>query len=130
MAPLWKLEPGNLLGDKKILKQLQEGAATVDGGVIALPGVAGVAGGRGVMTATFRNGDRFTTRHQEGNLVITVTGKVAGGKTTVSEIHVRDGGESHDYPSLEKVPERYRDKVKNLIEMSEKGNAHIEVEKP
>jgi hypothetical protein len=35
------------------------------------------AGAGNVMTTTFRNRDRFTTRHQEGNLVITVTGKVA-----------------------------------------------------
>jgi hypothetical protein len=29
------------------------------------------------------------------------------------------------FESLEKVPEQYKDKVKNLIEMSEKGNVRV-----
>jgi hypothetical protein len=87
-------------------------------------------GGGGVMTTTFRTGDRFTTRHQEGSLVITVTGKVADGKSTVGEIRVQDGVESHTYASPDRVPEQYRDKVKNLIEMTEKGNARIQIKTP
>jgi hypothetical protein len=85
------------------------------------------------MTTLFRNEDRFTARHQEGTLVITLTGKVADGKAKVSEIHVQDGASGNTYESVDKVPERYRDKVKNLVEMSEKGSAKIEIkpsEKP
>jgi beta-lactamase regulating signal transducer with metallopeptidase domain len=89
---------------------------------------AGAAGG--VMTTTFRNNDRFTTRHQEGSLVITVTGKVADGKTSVGEIQVQDGRESHIYESVDKVPKAYRDKVKNLLEMTEKSNVRIEIKAP
>ncbi len=98
-----------------------------------LPGVGvGIGSGvaNGVMTTTFRNNDHFTTRHQEGSLVITLTGKVADGKATVNEISVRDGGESHSYTSVDKVPEKYRDKVKNLVEMSEKGSVKVEVKTP
>jgi membrane-associated protease RseP (regulator of RpoE activity) len=87
-------------------------------------------GGRGVMTTTFRNNDRFTTRHQEGSLVITVTGKVSDGKAKAGEITVQDGGKSEKYTSVDKVPEQYRDKVKNLVEMSEKGQVHVEVHSP
>jgi beta-lactamase regulating signal transducer with metallopeptidase domain len=94
-----------------------------------LPGFP-AAGAGGVMTTTFRSNDRFTTRHQEGSLVITVTGKIADGKTTVGEIHIQDGRESHKYESVAKVPDEYRDKVKNLIEMTEKGNARIEIKAP
>jgi beta-lactamase regulating signal transducer with metallopeptidase domain len=94
---------------------------------LAGAGLAG-AGGAGVMTTTFRSGDRFTTRHQEGSLVITVTGKVADGKSTVGEIRVQDGRESHKYSSVDKVPEEYRDKVKNLVEMTEKSNVRIEIQ--
>jgi hypothetical protein len=94
-------------------------------------GVAGAMGmgmgGNSVMTSMFRTDDRFTTRHQEGSLVITVTGSVADGKARVGEIHVQDGSASHDYPSVDKVPSRYRDKVKNLVEMSEKGSVKIEI---
>ena len=92
-------------------------------------GNAVLGGGNGVMTTTFRTDDRFTTRHQEGTLVITVTGKVADSKANVNEIQVQDGTESHKYESVEKVPERYRDKVKNLTEMSEKGSVKIEIKK-
>jgi len=81
------------------------------------------------MTSTFRTDDRFTTRHQEGSLIITVTGKVADSKAKVNEIQVQDGNESNKYETVEKVPEQYRDKVKNLIEMSEKGSVKIEIKK-
>jgi hypothetical protein len=82
----------------------------------------------GVLTSTFRTNDRFTTRHQEGNLVITITGKVDQGKSTVSEINVQDGGVSNKYDSVDKVAEQYRDKVKSLVEMSTKG-VQIQIEK-
>ena len=82
------------------------------------------------MTSVFRTNDRFTTRHQEGNLIITLTGSVADGKATLSEIHVQDGTQSNKYESVDKVPERYRDKVKNLAEMSEKGQVKIEIKNP
>lgn len=83
--------------------------------------------GRGVMTTTFRTDDRFTTRHQEGSLIITVTGTVANGKASISEIHVQDGAAPNRYGSLEKVPEQYRDKVKNLLEVSEKSGGKITI---
>jgi hypothetical protein len=111
------------------------------GGVLPNPpgfpgggGFAGAAGGFGggqqVMTSVFRTDDRFTTRHQEGSLVITVTGTIADGKAKVSSIKVQDARESHEYASLDKVAEQYRDKVKNLIEMSEKSGVRIEIKTP
>jgi beta-lactamase regulating signal transducer with metallopeptidase domain len=91
-------------------------------------GQAGVFGaGNGVMTSVFRSGDRFTARHQEGNLVITVTGTVADGKATTKTINVQDGGQTEKYESVDKVPEQYRDKVKSLVEMGEKGAAKVEL---
>ena len=96
--------------------------------VFAPPGGTAPAGG--VMTTTFRTGDHFTTRHQEGSLVITLTGKVADGKATVNEISVQDGGESKTYDALDKAPEKYRDKIKNLVEMSEKGSVKVEIKAP
>jgi beta-lactamase regulating signal transducer with metallopeptidase domain len=91
----------------------------------AVPGGAG-----NVMTTTFRSRDRFTTRHQEGSLVITVTGKVADGKSQVTEIRVQDGRESHRYESVDKVPAEYRDKVKSLVESTNRTNARIDVQAP
>jgi hypothetical protein len=79
------------------------------------------------MTSVFRSNDRFTTRHQEGSLIITVTGTVADGKAKVKEINVQDGRESNKYEAVDKVPEQYRDKAKSLIEMTEKSGGRIEL---
>jgi hypothetical protein len=86
-----------------------------------------IAEPKGVFTTLFRNDDRFTARHQEGTLVITLTGKAGKDKASITEIVVEDGGKTHTYDSVEDVPERYRGKVKNLADMSEGRNAHIEV---
>jgi beta-lactamase regulating signal transducer with metallopeptidase domain len=94
-----------------------------------LPAVPG-ASGHSVMTTVVRNDDHFTTRHQEGSLVITLTGHVADSKATVNEIHIQDGRETHKYKSVDKVPDRYADKVKNLVEMSERGQVKVEVKTP
>ncbi len=94
----------------------------------ALPGMMPLGvGGHVLMMTLFRTKDRFTTRHQEGSLVITLTGKVADGKSQLGEIHIQDGRESNKYESADKVPEQYRDKVKHLIDLMDKGPAiHID----
>jgi hypothetical protein len=93
-------------------------------------GPFGFGGGKGVMTVTFRTADRFTTRHEEGSLIITVTGTVADGKAKVNEIHIQDGAVIEKAESVDAVPERYRDKVKNLVEMSEKSAVKVEIKVP
>jgi membrane-associated protease RseP (regulator of RpoE activity) len=80
-----------------------------------------------VITSNFRTGDRFTTRHQEGSLIITVTGTVTDGKSKVSQVQIQDGNQTDKYESVDKVPEQYRDKVKNLIESNDKSNTRIEL---
>jgi hypothetical protein len=101
--------------------------------VVPAAGFPGVfaQGGRNttVMTTTFRADNRFTTRYQEGSLVITVTGTLADGKAKVGEISVQDGATAHKYDGPDKVAEPYRDKVKHLIEMSEKGAIKIDLKK-
>jgi membrane-associated protease RseP (regulator of RpoE activity) len=97
-----------------------------EGALIDGPGAAGAGARRGVFTSVFRTDNRFTTRHEEGTLVITVTGTIADGKAQVSSILVRDGAE-HKYESMDKVPEQYRDKVKNLIDLSERSGGKVEI---
>jgi membrane-associated protease RseP (regulator of RpoE activity) len=82
-----------------------------------------------VLTTTFRREDRFTTRYQEGSLVITIVGKVSDGKPVVAQVKVQDGGVEHRYPSVEKVPAEYQDKVRDLVEASEKGQGKIDIKK-
>jgi beta-lactamase regulating signal transducer with metallopeptidase domain len=87
-------------------------------------------GGHNVITTIFRDDDRFTTRHQEGSLIITVTGTVAEGKAKVKQIEIQDGSKDKKFDSIEDVPEQYRDKVKNLLDMNEKGTTKIEIRTP
>ena len=90
----------------------------------------GIGGGSSVVTTMVRTAERLTLRHQEGSLIITLTGKIAEGKPKIKEIRVQDGGRSEAYENVDKVPERYRDKVTNLIEMCEKGRVRIEINSP
>jgi hypothetical protein len=83
-------------------------------------------GEQGVLTTVFRTNDRFTARHQEGSLVITLTGE--GNK--VKEIKVHDGREGGTYESLDKTPNAYRDKARHLVDMIEKANVKIEIKDP
>jgi zinc and cadmium transporter len=69
-------------------------------------------------------GNRFITRHQEGSVVITLAGTVEDGKAKVGEIRVQDGDETHEYTEVEKVPEAYRDKAKDLVEQIEQEGDH------
>lgn len=85
-------------------------------------------GGRGVMVSMFRQDDRFTGRHQEGSLIITVTGKIEDGKVHVGQITVQDESSKHRYSSLEKVPEEYRDKAKSLVESAERNATKVDVQ--
>jgi hypothetical protein len=85
------------------------------------------AGQRGIMTSLFRTDDHFTARHQEGTLIISVTGNTDDGKVKVSSVHVQDGRSDNNYESVEKVPEEYRDKVANLVEMCKTGHVKVEV---
>src|SRR5262249_6452430 len=61
------------------------------------------AGRHNVMTTIFRDAERFTTRHQEGSLIITVTGTVADGKTKVSQIEIQDGEKRETDERLDKA---------------------------
>jgi membrane-associated protease RseP (regulator of RpoE activity) len=92
--------------------------------------MGGFGGNNTVMTTITRSSDRFTARHQEGSLIITATGSVTDGKAKTNKIHVQDGQVAHDYESLDKVPDQYKDKVQNLIEMSEKGSIKFEIKTP
>ena len=90
----------------------------------------GPPGRTGVLTTTFRDNDRFVTRHQEGSLIVTVIGKAGDGKTAVQQIHVQDGPTRGQYATIDKVPELYRLKVKGLVETVQKSNARLDVKTP
>jgi len=87
------------------------------------PAVAG-EGRKGVnQTSIVRTNDEFTAKQRTGDHTITVTGKLADDQTTVNEITIQDGKETHRYDSVDKVPEAQREKVKALLDMANKGEA-------
>jgi hypothetical protein len=88
----------------------------------ALPNLPGIGGlvpnlGRRSIT-TSRVNDQFTTTQRDGNLTITVKGKISQGKAEVSEVTIEDGGQTKTYDSVSKVPAAHQEAVKKLIEMS------------
>jgi hypothetical protein len=68
-----------------------------------------------------RNGDRLTTRLHEGSLMITVAGRVEGEQFKLDDIAVQDAGPMMRYDSLDKVPEKYRDRARLAVEVSQKS---------
>jgi hypothetical protein len=79
------------------------------------------------LTTTFRDGDRFTARYEEGSLVITLTGTVKDKKASVGGVKVIDGGKEYRFDALEKTPEEYRDKARALAGAAEKGQNPVRV---
>jgi beta-lactamase regulating signal transducer with metallopeptidase domain len=75
-------------------------------------GIGGMAGS----TTLNRSGDSFSARNQQGDVSVTVTGKLAGRKAEVKAIQVQDGGKTTEYQSLDKVPEQYRDTARKLLD--------------
>ena len=85
-----------------------------------------VPNGPGIMMSTYRNNNRFTSRYQEGSLVITITGPVNKGKAEPKKIIVQDGQKRTEYTDAKKVPDQYRDKVNDVIRMIQTGQVVIQ----
>ncbi len=84
---------------------------------------------RGFTTVT-REAGSFTVRHQKGVLAVTVTGRLAGGKAELREVKVRDGGKAETYAGVGAVPAAHRDKVKELLQLAEKGKGRFQLHLP
>ena len=82
-----------------------------------------------MLTTTFRQEDRITARYQEGSLIITVTGLVKKDTVEVKTVKVIDGAIEHRYESIDKTPEEYRDKARDLVKAAEKNQDRIEIQK-
>src|SRR5262249_55582575 len=74
-----------------------------------------------------RTNDNFTATHQEGDVSVSVSGTVEGGKAKVGAVEVKAGDKSTKYDGVDKVPEEHRDKAKKLLEAVEKGGSKIEI---
>jgi beta-lactamase regulating signal transducer with metallopeptidase domain len=80
------------------------------------------SGAASVVTTLAWVGDRFTTRHQEGTLVITISGRGVGSQLRVRRIEVADGVVVVHFDDAGSVPARYGDKARSLLEWSAAAN--------
>lgn len=93
------------------------------------PGRFGGAGLGDTMTIR-RSNDAFTARDQQGDLTIEATGKIEDGKAKVDTIKVTEDGKTSTYNSVDKVPEKHRDRVKNLVEAASSNNLRFPFNRP
>jgi membrane-associated protease RseP (regulator of RpoE activity) len=66
-------------------------------------------------------GGAFTTKYQEGDLAITISGKLDNKKADLASIQIRDGDKTNTYKSVDEVPEDLRDDVRALVRSVEQG---------
>jgi membrane-associated protease RseP (regulator of RpoE activity) len=83
-----------------------------------IPPGANVFGGAGenkTLSISINN-DRFTIHSRDDALNINVSGKFAEGKAVMESATITDGDKKVTADSMDKVPEKYRDAVKKLLE--------------
>jgi hypothetical protein len=78
-------------------------------------------GGNGTSTSITRTNNDFTIRHEDNGVTIGIRGTVNGGTAEATDIGIQDGEKTEKYTSVDKVPEVYRDKVKDLIQQAASG---------
>jgi beta-lactamase regulating signal transducer with metallopeptidase domain len=96
--------------------------------VPALAALGGVPGARGVQISVNRNNDSVTAQYRDDAVTVDLSGKLEDGKLKLDSLTVQEAGAAaQKYESVEKVPEKHREKVKKLIEGAETGIVRAEV---
>jgi hypothetical protein len=105
-------------GKKETVKGIElpeaKPAADLPGGLRGGVRVGGGFGGSEQMQVQISNGE-VSLQATVNGIGYTVAGTVEGGKVVPSKIVVKDGKESEEYESLEKVPEAHRATVERLL---------------
>ncbi len=91
-----------------------------------LPNILPINGRNATMSIS-RQGNNFTATQSENGLKITVTGTVDNGKGTPNAITIDEAGTETKFDSVEKVPEQYREKVKDLVDKAAGGQVKFNV---
>jgi hypothetical protein len=78
-------------------------------------------GGLGAMNPLANGNGTFTGSSEDGALAINVEGTIINGTVTVTRVTIQDGDKTLQFASLDQVPERYRDKVRGVVERTTKG---------
>ncbi len=88
--------------------------------VPALPFV-GLSPGPGSLSMVVWTGPVFQGRHTEGALAVTVNGVLAEGQPRVKSVVIQDGPRVQAFADAGKVPESYRGRVQELLDMAAAG---------
>jgi hypothetical protein len=85
--------------------------------VPAIPAIPNVQfNGEGTKSVSISiNNDHFTINSVDNNVKIALTGTIADGKAVLDSATINDNGKEIKAKSLDKVPEKYRDQVKQLL---------------
>jgi hypothetical protein len=89
------------------------------------PNLPNVPGGGNVNLTINRNGNSFTTQFSEGDVEMTLQGTANGGVGTLDEVAITVDGKTTKYDSVDKVPEAYRARVREVLEWSATGRTRL-----
>jgi beta-lactamase regulating signal transducer with metallopeptidase domain len=89
-------------------------------------GGAGLSGN----TTIKRSNDAFSARNQQGDLTVEVTGTIEDGKAKVDQVKITESNRASTYASLDKVPEKHRDLVNNLVEAASPHDLRFPFNRP
>ncbi|GIW80012.1 MAG: hypothetical protein KatS3mg105_1819 [Gemmatales bacterium] len=84
----------------------------------------------GSMVFVFRTDDEVRAERRKGTSRISVHGVIEDGKLKIDKIEVHDGKKADRYKSIDDVPEKHRESVKELIELAEKSGLSMRLENP
>jgi beta-lactamase regulating signal transducer with metallopeptidase domain len=73
-----------------------------------------------------RAGNDYTVRYQEGTLTITLTATVKGREGTLNGIEIHQGGSVSKFGNPAQVPEQFRERVRQMIELLETAASQAE----
>jgi hypothetical protein len=65
------------------------------------------------------NNDQFTIDSNKDGVHITISGQIEGDKAKVNSVQIQDGNEKTTVDRLDRVPEKFREKVQNLLKRVE-----------
>jgi hypothetical protein len=82
---------------------------------------APLGGASASMSVSVVNGD-FTIESKQDNLTIKVTGKATAGGKDINSIEVHDGDNTYKANKINGVPEKYRDRIKELLDHVQASN--------
>jgi hypothetical protein len=85
--------------------------------VVPIPAKPGlIPGGQGRSMQVQVSNDSFSIQSKEDGVQYSIRGIAKDGKPEANRIEINEAGVVAEFPSLEKVPEKHKERVKQLLE--------------